>query len=116
MAPSEQLLVRTTVPVAAPAVAGSNCTSSVEVWPEFSVIGNVAAGSVKPVPLTLAALTVTAPVPEDVIVTDCVAGVFSWTLPKDMLDALSVRVVVGAFRVSANVFETPLAVAVSVAV
>jgi hypothetical protein len=114
--PIEQLLPSATVPVAAPAVVGSNCTSSVDVCPGFSVIGNVAPASLNPAPLTDPALIVTGAVPVDVIVTDCVAGVFRLTVPKPTLVLPKVNVGVVAFSVSANVFEIPPAVAVSVAV
>jgi hypothetical protein len=116
IAPIEQLLVRATVPVEAPAVEGSNCTSSVEACPGFSVIGNFAPGSEYPVPLADPALIVTGAVPVDVIVTDCVAGVFRLTVPKATLLLPKVRVGVVVFSVRANVFEIPPAVAVSVAV
>ena len=69
-----------------------------------------------PDPLTEPALTVTAPVPDDVIVTDCVAGVLSWTLPNVTLVELNVSVGVLAFSVRVKVFATPPADAVSVAV
>jgi hypothetical protein len=112
----EQLLEKLTLPVAAPATAGSNCTSSVEACPGVSVIGNFAPGSENPFPVTLPALTVTVPVPDDVIVTDWVASVFRATLPKATVVALIVSVGAVAFSVSAKVFEIPPAVAVSVAV
>ncbi len=69
-----------------------------------------------PAPVSVPALTVTAAVPDDVIVTDWVAGVSSWTLPNATLVALSVRFGVVAVSVRAKVFDTPVAVAVSVAV
>lgn len=115
MAPIEQLLEKLTLPVAAPATVGSNCTSSVEVCPGFSVMGNFAPGRVNPLPLTVPAVTDTIAVPEDVMVTDCVAGVFRATLPNATLVALRFSVGVVAFSVSAKVFEIPPAVAVSVA-
>ena len=46
--------------------------------------------SVKPVPVIAAALMVTAAVPEEVSVTDCDVGVFTFTWPKLRLGALSV--------------------------
>jgi hypothetical protein len=116
MAPIEQLLDKLTVPVAVPATVGSNSTSRIAACPGLRVTGNAAPGSEKPVPLTPAELMVTTPVPEEVIVTDCVAAVFRSTLPKAILDALSVRVGVVAFSVSAKIFEIPPAVAVSVTV
>jgi hypothetical protein len=79
-------------------------------------MGNFAPGSVNPDPVTVAALTVTAPVPEDVMVTVCVAGVLRLTVPKLTLLAPRVKVGVVEFSVSAKIFETPPAVAVSVTV
>jgi hypothetical protein len=45
---------------------------------------------VKPVPVSVAALTVTAPVPVDVRVTDCADWLFTVTLPKARLVVLMV--------------------------
>jgi hypothetical protein len=97
-------------------VVGSNWTFSVAVWAGFRVSGNVAPDMVKPVPVSVAALMVTAAVPEEVRVTDCVVGVLSTTLPNDKLDALrlSVGVVPATLRFKAKVSETLPAVAVSV--
>jgi hypothetical protein len=114
--PIEQLLASATVPVAAPVVAGSNCTSSADVCPGFRVIGNFAPGRVNPAPVTEPVLMVTGAVPVDDIVTDCVAGVLRLTEPKATLLLPKVSVGVVAFRVRAKVFEIPLAVAVSVAI
>jgi hypothetical protein len=114
--PIEQLLLSATVPVAAPAAAGSNCTSSVDDCPEARAIGNLAPGIVNPTPLTDPALMVTVPVPVDVIVTDCVAGVFIATVPKATLLVPKVSVGVVVLSVRAKVFETPPDVAVKVAV
>jgi hypothetical protein len=68
------------------------------------------------VPVTAAALTVTAAPPVDVSVSDCVAGEFSVTLPKARLDALTVSVAVPGFSCRAKLVEALPAVAVSVAV
>jgi hypothetical protein len=70
----------------------------------------------KPVPVRVAALTVTGEVPVEVNVTDCVAGVFRVTFPKDTLLLPRVSVDTDAFNCSAYVAETPPALAVSVAV
>jgi hypothetical protein len=113
--PIEQLLLSATVPVAAPAAAGSNCTSRVDDCPGVRVIGNLAPGIANPAPLTDPPLIVTAPVPVDVIVTDCVAGVFTVTVPKATLLVPKVRVGDVVLSASAKVFETPPAVAVKVA-
>jgi hypothetical protein len=69
-----------------------------------------------PAPLTDPALIVTGAVPVDVIVTDCVAGVFRLTVPKATLELPKVSVGTVAFSVRANVLEIPPAVADSVAV
>jgi hypothetical protein len=82
----------------------------------LSVIGNFAPGNVNPFPLTEPELIVTGAVPVDVIVTDCVAGVFRFTVPNATLLLPNVSVGLVAFSVSAKVFETPFAVAVRVAV
>jgi hypothetical protein len=71
---------------------------------------------VNPDPVTVAALTVTVPVPEDVIVTVCVAGVLRSTVPKLTLLDPRVKVGVVAFSVSAKVFAIPPPAAVNVAV
>ena len=70
----------------------------------------------KPAPVTLPALMVSAAVPEEVSVTDCVAGVFRSTLPKAMLFDPRVSAAVTAFNVMPKVFATPPAVAVNTAV
>ena len=56
--------------------------------------GNVAPEMLKPVPVTEAALIVTAVVPVEVNVTDCVAGVFRFTDPKAMVVAFTLKVAV----------------------
>ena len=75
---------------------GSNCTLRVTAWPGFNVAGNVPPESEKPVPVTVAELTVTAAVPVDCKVTDCIAGAFTTTLPNDTLVALMLSVDVNA--------------------
>ncbi len=112
----EQLLDKLTVPVAAPAAVGSNWTSRLAACPGLRVTGNTAPGIENPVPLTEAQLMVTTPVPDEVIVTDCVAGVFRLTLPKATVDELRVKVGVVGVSIRVKVFEIPPAVAVSVTV
>jgi hypothetical protein len=68
--PVEELLVRVSFPLSAPAVVGLKPTVRVAVLPSASVSGNVAPEREKPVPLTESALTVTELVPEEVSVTD----------------------------------------------
>jgi hypothetical protein len=74
----------------------------------------------KPVPVSVAALTVTDAVPVDVKVTDCVDVVFSVTSPKGRLVELrlsaGMAVEVTAFNCRSKPMEAPPAVAVSVAV
>ena len=71
---------------------------------------------VNPVPVSVPALTVTGPPPEDVSVTVCVAGVFRLTLPKATVVELSVSPGDPPLNWMLNVFARPLAVAVSVTV
>ena len=56
--PLEELLEMESCPVAAPAVAGSNRTLRLVVWPRVKVRGKVAPKIEKPVPATVAELTV----------------------------------------------------------
>ena len=70
LVPVEELLVRVTVPLAAPDAVGSKPIISVAVWPALRVNGKVAPESVNPVPLIDPALTVTEAVPDEVRVTD----------------------------------------------
>jgi hypothetical protein len=72
-------------------VVGSNCTFNVTDWLGFKVTGNVAPDIVKPVPVNSAELMVTGAVPVEVSVTGCVDAVFTVTLPKVRLAALSVN-------------------------
>jgi hypothetical protein len=71
---------------------------------------------VKPAPLTVAALTITAEVPVEVKVTDWVAGVLRFTLPKGTLVALMLSVATAGPSCSAKVSATLPALAVKVAV
>jgi hypothetical protein len=110
----EELLVIVTIPVAAPAVVGSNFTDSVAVWLGFNVNGKVAPDIVNPFPVGVAALMVTGDVPAEVKVSDCVAGVLSPTLPNAMLVALRPKVGTAGFNCRAKLFETLPAFAVKV--
>jgi hypothetical protein len=86
----DELLAMVRVPVAAPAVVGSNSTLTVAVGLEvFRVSGKVAPEKEKPVPAMATELTVTGAPPVEVRVTDCVAGVFRVTSPKAMLVELT---------------------------
>jgi hypothetical protein len=101
-------------PVAAVAVAGSNCTSSVTAKFGFKVTGNVAPDMVKPVPLSVAELMVTGAVPVEVNVTGSVDAVFTVTLPNAKLVGLTVNVGTAAFSCKAKLLETLPALAVRV--
>jgi hypothetical protein len=85
-------------------------------WLELSVSGKAAPEIVNPLPLTAAALTVTAAVPVEDSVTDCVEGVFRFTFPNATLVALMLSVGPPAPSCRAKVCATPPALAVNVAV
>jgi hypothetical protein len=89
--PVVELLLMVICPLAAPVVVGSNWTCSVTDWFGFSVTGKLAATIVKPVPAIAAEFTVTADVPVEASVNDSVFAVFTVSLPKLRLDALSVN-------------------------
>jgi hypothetical protein len=110
------VLTIVSVPPAAPATVGSNCTLIVALWLELSVSGKVAPETVNPLPTTVAKLTVTPAVPVEVRVTDCVAGVLRLTFPKAMLVALMLSPGTPALNCRAKVCATPPALAVNVAV
>jgi hypothetical protein len=96
---------------------GSNPTFSVAAWPGSNIAGKVIPDTVKPVPVSVAPLIVTGTVPVEVRVTDCGgAAVFSNTLPKATLVALTLSVGTAAPSSRLKVSATPLAVAVSVTV
>jgi len=67
-------------------------------WPGFKVTGVVPPVMEKPVPETVAVLTVTAAVPLDVRVTVCVVAELMTTLPNAMLVALMLSVGTAAFN------------------
>jgi len=79
------------------------------------VTGKVAPDTLKPVPVIVAALTVTAAVPVELSVTVSVEAVFTTTFPNATLVALMLNVGTTAFNCSAKLLETPPALAVSVA-
>jgi hypothetical protein len=82
----------------------------------FKVNGKVAPETVNPIPVTPAAAIVTGEVPVDESVNVCVVGVFTFTLPKPMLPALTPRVAEPLPSSSAKICDTPAALAVSVTV
>jgi hypothetical protein len=68
---------------------GRNCTCSVIDCIGFSVTGRLEPTIAKPTPMFEAEFTVTGDVPVDVNVSDCVVAVFTVTLPKLRLPALT---------------------------
>jgi hypothetical protein len=112
--PLDELLVKVNEPVSAPAAVGSNCTVSVAVEFGLRVSGKVAPEKVKPDPATAASLMITATVPVEDKVSVCVVAVFTLTLPKPMLPALTLRVGTPDPSCRAKIFDTLLALAVSV--
>ena len=91
--PVLELLENAREPEAAPIVVGLNITWIVIAMVGFSVTGNVAPEKEKPVPVRLAALTVTGAVPVEVRVTGSETGVPTASSPK--LIAAVLRVSVG---------------------
>ncbi len=83
------LIVR--LPESDPLAVGANCTVSVCACFGFSVTGKLPPTREKPVPETDPEFTVTADVPDDVTVSDCVAEEFTVTLPKLNEVALNVN-------------------------
>jgi len=106
----EALLLIVTDPLNEPAVVGSKLSVSTADWPGFSVTGKPTPESPKEVPATDALLMVSAAVPEEVRVTVFVVVVFSVTVPKATLDALTVIpgavVVPAGLRLTAKLFKT----------
>jgi hypothetical protein len=90
--PVDELLVKVTAPLTAPAVVGSNTMLSVAELPALSVSGKLTPEIENPVPETVAALIVTEDVPVELSVTVCVSAVFRETLPKATLVVCSVNV------------------------
>jgi hypothetical protein len=89
--PLVELLLIVSCPVSVPAAVGRNCSCKVTDWLGFSVMGKLPAPRLKPAPAIEAEFTVTAAVPDDVSVTERVAGEFTFTLPKLRVEALSVN-------------------------
>ena len=81
----EELLEIVTFPDTEPATVGSNATFRDAIWPGLRVKGKAAPVRLKPAPVTVAEFTVTADVPEELSVMDCVAVVLRVTLPKLIL-------------------------------
>ena len=89
VAPVVELLLIVTWPLAVPVVVGSNCTCNVTDCVGFNVTGRLAPTIAKPVPVIAAELTITGDVPVDIKVKDCVVAVFTVTVPKLRLVALT---------------------------
>jgi len=89
--PLVELLLIVNCPVAAPAAVGRNCSCKVTDWLGLSVTGKLPATMVKPAPAIEAEFTVTGDVPVDVSVNDLVVEVFTVTLPKLKVAALTVN-------------------------
>ncbi len=94
--PADVFVVRVTAPVADPDVVGSNSTSIVALDPGFSVRGKLNPVIPNPLPCTVPLLIVSAAVPDDVRITDCVADVFSDTSPNATVDDPTVSAGVAA--------------------
>ena len=89
--PVVESLLMLSCPVTAPVAVGANWTCSARVWLGFSVAGKVPPTIVKPAPVIAAEFTVTADVPEEVSVNVCAFAVFTVSLPKLRLEALTVN-------------------------
>jgi hypothetical protein len=89
----EELLTNEIFPVDAPDTVGVNCTWSVSDCPAFRVRGNVAPETLKPEPVTVAAVMVTGIVPDESKLIGSETVVFNGTYPeKARVDALVTRV------------------------
>ncbi len=104
----DELLLTVSLPVTAPVAVGANLTLSVIACFGLRVTGKVAPLTLNPVPLMVAELTVTAPVPVEVSVTPNVAFEPVLTSPKLKLVGLTVKVEVDAVAVPVPLRETPI--------
>ena len=98
--PVEELLVRVSKPFAVRAASGLKLIVRTALCPTFSVSGKDTPESLKPVPVTEPAFTVTGAVPEEVSVTDRERSDDRLTDPKFKLVVLRVSLGVPAFRLS----------------
>jgi hypothetical protein len=89
--PLDELLLIAICPLAGPVAVGRYCTCSVIDCVGFNVAGKLPPTIVKPAPVIAAELTVTGAVPVDVKVNDCVVDVFTVTVPKLKVAALTVN-------------------------
>ncbi len=106
--PLVELLLIVSWPLSAPAEVGSNCNFTVRVWLGFSVTGKLPPTMVKAAPVIIAEFTVTGVVPVEVRVKDAVVAVFTVTLPKLRLVALTVNCGLAAVPVPFSVTEIVL--------
>jgi len=79
-----------------PVAVGRNCTCNVIDCVGFSVTGKLPPTIAKPDPVAVAELIVTGEVPVDVSVNDCVVALFTVTLPKLKVPALTLNCGLGA--------------------
>jgi hypothetical protein len=96
-----------------PTVVGVKVSVRFRDWPGLSFAGRLAEDVENPLPLTVMELTVTAAVPVDVSVTDCVVEWFTTSDPNEMLLALTVRAGVAALSWSEIDFDVLVLDAVS---
>jgi len=89
--PVDELLLMANWPLTVPVDVGSNCTCSVIDCVGFRVAGRLPPTIVKPVPVIVAEFTVTGAVPVEVRVSDWVVAVFTVTLPKLKVAALTLN-------------------------
>jgi hypothetical protein len=89
--PVDELLLILNCPFAAPVAEGLNCTCNVKDCRGFSVFGRVSPIRVNAPPPMVAEFTVTGAVPVELSVNACVVAVFTVTLPKLRLPALTVN-------------------------
>jgi hypothetical protein len=94
--PVDELLMIVSWPLADPVDVGRNCTCNVIDCVGFNVAGRLPPTIVNPPPVIVTELTVTGEVPVDVNVSDWVVAVFTVTLPKLKLAALTVNCELGA--------------------
>jgi len=78
-------------PLAIPVDVGLNFTCNVSDCAGPRVVGRELPTTVKPAPVIAAEFTVTGAVPVEVSVNDCIVAVFTVTLPKLRLPALTVN-------------------------
>jgi hypothetical protein len=89
--PDDELLLMVSWPLADPVAVGRNCTCNAIDCVGFNVTGRLPLTIVKPAPVTVAEFTVTGDVPVEDNVNDFVVPVFTVTLPKPKLVALTVN-------------------------